>query len=87
TGRVLWSTKVDGTVLGGVVERDGRIYFGDNGGTLWALDAKSGNVVGKLATPNGFNVGSPVIVGKSLVIGSKSGTIYAMPLRRILAQR
>lgn len=87
SGKVLWSTKVEGTVLGGVVEQDGRIFFGDNSGNLWALDAKNGNVDGKLTTPSGFNVGSPVIVGKSLIIGSKAGTIYAMPIDRILASR
>jgi len=84
TGKVLWSTKVGGPVLGGIVEQDGRIYFGDRAGNLWALDAKTGAVDGKLATPTPFNVGSPVIAGQSLIIGSKAGTLDAIPLDRIL---
>lgn len=84
TGKVLWSTKVDGNVLGGVVERDDKIYFGGLGGNIWALDAKTGAVLGRYHTGTPFNVGSPVIVGNSVIIGSKTGTIYAVPLDKIV---
>src|SRR5579872_2318919 len=84
TGEMLWSVKVDGPVLGGIVETDNRIYFGDQEGNLWSLDATTGEVLGKLKTATPFNVGSPVIVGDSLVIGSKMGTIAAVPLDEIL---
>lgn len=83
TGKVLWSTKVEGNVLGGVVERNDKIYFGGRGGNIWALDAKTGAILGKYPTPTPFNVASPVIVGHSLIIGSKTGTIYAVPLSKI----
>jgi outer membrane protein assembly factor BamB len=84
TGEVLWTTKVDGPVLGGIVERDNTIYFGDLSGNLWAVNATTGEVLGKLKTATPFNVGSPVIVGDSLIIGSKMGTISAVPLDEIL---
>jgi len=83
TGNVLWSVKVDGPVLGGIVEHDNKLYFGDRGGNLWALDATTGAVVGKRQMSSSFNVGSPVIVGNSLIIGDKMGTLDAVPLDKI----
>ena len=80
TGKVLWSVKVGGAVLGGVVEHDGTIYFGDRAGNLWALNASTGAVIGKIQMPEPYNVGSPVIVGSSLIIGSAKGDIDAVPL-------
>jgi outer membrane protein assembly factor BamB len=49
-------------------------------GYLWALDAASGRVVGVRKTATSYNVGSPIIVGKSLVIGTNTGRIMAIPL-------
>jgi outer membrane protein assembly factor BamB len=84
TGKVLWTVKVGGPVLGGIVEKDGRIFFGDLAGNLWAVNATTGDVVGKLKTQTPFNVGSPVIVGDSLIIGSQTGSISAIPLDQIV---
>lgn len=84
TGNVVWTTRVDGPVLGGIVDYKDRLYFGDLAGNLWALDATTGTVVGKLKTQTPYNVGSPVIVGGSLIMGSKTGNIAAVPLEDIL---
>lgn len=83
TGALKWKQRTRGPVKGGVVEVDSTIYFGDLGGYLWALDAKTGRVIGdkNLRTP--FNVGSPVVAGQTLVIGSRGGTLSAIPLRAI----
>ena len=35
SGRVKWQLRVGGPVKGGIVERDGAVYFGDLKGTLW----------------------------------------------------
>jgi outer membrane protein assembly factor BamB len=83
TGRVLWRFKAHGPVKGGLVDVDGIIYFGDMGGYLWALNAKSGAVVGSKLMPSGFNVGSPIVIGRTLIIGSRTGTVYALPLESI----
>jgi hypothetical protein len=32
---------------------------------------------------SGFNVGSPIIVGQTLIIGSRTGSVYAIPLQDI----
>lgn len=83
TGRVLWRTKVYGPVKGAAVISGGVLYAGDLGGYLWALDAKTGAKRGVKSMPTGFNVGSPIIIGKTLVIGSFTGAIYAVPLEEI----
>ena len=46
TGMLLWETPTRGAVKGGIVDVDDALYFGDLGGYLWALDAKTGRVVG-----------------------------------------
>lgn len=80
TGMLLWETQTRGAVKGGIVDVDGTIYFGDLGGYLWALDAKTGRVIGDKQMHTPFNVGSPIVVGQTLIIGSDSGSIIAIPL-------
>lgn len=83
TGRTIWETKVHAPVKGGIVSTNGHIYFGDLKGYLWSLDAKTGKVVGAKKMRSGFNVGSPIIVGKTLIVGSRTGSLYAVPLADI----
>ena len=83
TGKVLWTRRVHGPVKGGMVAHHGIVYFGDLQGYLWALDAGSGRLIGVRNAKTSFNVGSPVIVGGSLIIGSNTGRIAAIPLSSI----
>ncbi len=83
TGRVLWKWKTRGPVKGGAVYADGLVYFGDAAGYLWALDARTGKLVGDKKMGSGFNVGSPILAGQTLVIGSRFGTVYALPIATI----
>jgi len=83
TGKLLWSRKVHGPVKGGIVAHNGIVYFGDLNGSLWALDANTGRTIGVRKTGTSFNVGSPIIVGRSLIIGSNTGRISAIPLNAI----
>ena len=87
SGHLQWRVPTRGPVKGGFVTTGNVLYFGDFGGFLWALDAHSGARVGVKAMPSGFNVGSPIVVGTTLIAGSKTGTIYAVPLRDIRAAR
>jgi outer membrane protein assembly factor BamB len=80
TGMLVWESQTHGAVKGGMVDVDGTIYFGDLGGYLWALDAKTGHVIGDKQMHTPFNVGSPIVVGQTLIIGSDSGSIIAIPL-------
>lgn len=83
SGRVIWKTQIYGPVKGAFVIKDGIAYFGDLSGALWALDAGTGAKLGDESFPTAFNVGSPIIVGDTLVIGSFTGSVYALPLDSI----
>ncbi len=83
SGKERWRLRVAGPVKGGIVAAAGRLYFGDLGGYLWAVDAARGTVIGKRKMRDGFNVGSPIIVGRTLVIGSRKGYVFALPLRTL----
>jgi outer membrane protein assembly factor BamB len=87
TGRVKWSLRVSGPVKGGLVVREGVLYFGDLKGTLWAVDAASGRAIGSIQTDVSFNVGSPIVLNDSLVIGSAQGPVLAVPLADIRTSR
>jgi outer membrane protein assembly factor BamB len=80
---LLWETPTRGVVKGGIVDVDDVLYFGDLGGYLWALDAKTGRVVGDKLMHTPFNVGSPIVVGTTLIIGSDTGSVIAIPLEKI----
>jgi outer membrane protein assembly factor BamB len=83
TGKVRWHLRAAGPMKGGFVGVAGAVYFGDLGGYLWSVDAARGTVLGRLRMKDGFNVGSPIIVGKTLIIGSKKGYVFALPVDSI----
>jgi outer membrane protein assembly factor BamB len=83
SGMLVWETPTRGAVKGGVVEVDGIVYFCDYGGYLWALDAKTGRVIGDKNAHAAFNVGSPIVAGQTLIVGSDSGSVIAVPLAAI----
>ena len=83
SGTLVWEMRTRGAVKGGIVEVGGIVYFGDLGGYLWALDAKTGRVIGVKNMHTPFNVGSPIVVGRTLIIGSDSGSVIAVPLAAI----
>jgi outer membrane protein assembly factor BamB len=83
SGMLVWESPTRGAVKGGIVDVDGIVYFGDLGGYLWALDAKTGRVIGDKFMHTAFNVGSPIVDGKTLIIGSDSGAVIAVPLQTI----
>ncbi|HKE38101.1 MAG TPA: PQQ-binding-like beta-propeller repeat protein [Candidatus Baltobacteraceae bacterium] len=83
TGVMRWQLRVGGPVKGGIAARDDVLYFGDLAGYLWAVDARNGRPIGKIQAGTPFNVGSPIILNDSLVIGSRDGAVLAVPLRAI----
>lgn len=85
TGRLRWRTPLHGVVKGGIAALDGVLYFGDYAGYLYAMDERTGRVIGTLHFDTPFNVGSPLIAGRTLIIGSYSGSVIAVPLRAIRA--
>ncbi len=83
TGKLVWRTQLAGPVKGAPVLVEGTLYFGDLSGRLWAIDARTGRPIGALAMRTPFNVGSSIVVGRTLVIGSQTGRIVAVPLDRV----
>ncbi len=83
TGAVKWRITTHGPVKGGIVDVAGTLYFGDLGGYLWAANAANGAVVGVKNMHSAFNVGSPIVAGQTLIIGSRGGTILALPISSI----
>ncbi|HEY9086256.1 MAG TPA: PQQ-binding-like beta-propeller repeat protein [Candidatus Tyrphobacter sp.] len=83
SGRVEWQLRVHGPVKGGIAARDGVLYFGDLGGTLWAVSARTGRAIGNVSTDMQFNVGSPIIVNDTLIVGTHHGDVIAVPLSTI----
>ena len=87
TGRVRWNRRVGGVVKGGLVASRGIVYFGDFSGRLWALRERDGSIVGVANVGTPFNVDSPIIVGETLVIGSATGRVLALPLAALAGSR
>jgi len=83
TGRILWSKQIKGPVKDAFAVKQGVLYFGDLAGYLWALNARDGSIIGAKAMPTSFNVGSGIVVGGTFVIGSFTGSVYAVPLQTI----
>jgi len=87
TGSVKWRLHTHGPVKGGIVNAGGTLYFGDMGGYLWAVNGATGAVVGDKNMHTPFNVASPIVAGKTLIIGTKDGEILALPLAAIRSDR
>lgn len=84
TGKLLWKRRLHGLDQSASVLKDGVLYTGDSSGVMWAFNAASGAVIGSKRFPDGFRVGSPIIVGRTLVVGSNTGYVFAVPLNDIL---
>lgn len=83
TGAVKWVMRTHGPVKGGIVDAGGTLYFGDLAGYVWAVKASNGSVVGVKNMHTPFNVASPIVAGQTLIIGSRGGTLAAVPLASI----
>lgn len=80
SGRELWRTRVDGAVKSAPVVARGVLLFGDLGGSFWALDRGSGRVVATRRIGIRTNVGSPIVVGRTLLASGASGKLVALPV-------
>ena len=87
TGKIIWRRPLLAVVKGGISAKDGRIFFGDVDGHLWALNERTGAVDGVRDVGAQFNVGSPLIAGNTMVIASNTGSIIAVPLSTIVGSR
>src|SRR3954452_15011323 len=83
---VKWVATTTGDVSATPAVADGAVYFGDFGGTLWKLDADTGDVLWSHKVPDytghagDYARTSPALAGQTLVVGIiKGSTTVAGP--------
>lgn len=80
-GQILWSTPTRGWVWATPLLVDNVLYFGDNEGFIYALDAQTGAVVWQQQPDTSANraiIGAPVILDDRLYFGSKAGLLHIL---------
>jgi outer membrane protein assembly factor BamB len=82
SGRVRWKMRTAAAVKMSAIEQNGRLYFGDTGGTFYVVDAKSGRVISRRSYPSLFSISSPVIFGDTLYIANDD-VVRAIPPAQI----
>jgi outer membrane protein assembly factor BamB len=83
TGKLIWKAATGGWVWSTPVIADNSVYFGDQDGTLFSLDAASGAVRWQIKPDQAENraiTSTPVIVGDTLYFASNAGILYAVDL-------
>jgi outer membrane protein assembly factor BamB len=79
TGHVRWAVRTRAAVKMNAVEKSGLLYFGDTGGTFYAVEATSGRAVAERRYPSFFTTSSPVIFGETLYVAN-GDVVRAIPL-------
>lgn len=82
---IAWNFQASGSINTQVLLQDGKIYFGSNGGTIYALDEKTGKEIWsiqvddvELKARKHFTTG--VIEGNTLYMGSANKRLYAIDI-------
>ena len=86
--RVLWTSREVGRVVGTPMVKDGLLYVGDLGGTVYCLDSATGALVWKHET-SGAIWGCLLLAGNRLYVGTDAGNITILRAGRrkeLLAQ-
>ena len=77
TGKILWETKTE-DLQQGMAYANGIIYQ-KTYGTLWAMDANTGNVLWKFTSAPAFGAGSPAVSGDGKIyVGFGNGDFYCL---------
>lgn len=80
TGAVRWTFQAVGPVAETAAIASGRLYFGDEDGWFYVLDAKSGRLVASRYLGGSFAADYPLIAGQTLYQPNENGQMLAMPL-------
>jgi outer membrane protein assembly factor BamB/HEAT repeat protein len=75
--RLLWTSRDVGRVVGTPIVKDGLLYVGDVGGTIYCLDAATGALVWKHET-NAAIWGSLLLAGDRLYVGNEEGLMTVL---------
>lgn len=82
TGKVLWNLRTWADVKMSPVVTTDRLYFGDVGGVLYAVDRRTGEVLSTNSFLQPFSAAPPLIVGDTIFV-AVGQVIVAMPLSGI----
>ena len=74
---LLWTSRDVGRVVGTPIVKDGLLYVGDVGGTVYCLDAATGTLVWKHET-NDTIWGSLLLTGDRLYVGNDAGLMTVL---------
>lgn len=83
TGKLVWSTLLDGEIDSSPAFAGGKIFIGDNSGTLTALDARTGAISWKARSFSRFGRGreyfyaTPTVAYGRVYASNTDGTVYA----------
>ena len=78
-GKLLWEQKTEGGIRSSPGVKDGKVFFGDDFGFVYALDAATGKILWKYETEGGAEILSSVNFYKeSLLVGSYDGNLYCL---------
>ncbi|MEP6922048.1 MAG: PQQ-binding-like beta-propeller repeat protein [bacterium] len=86
--RLLWTSREVGRVVGTPIVKDGLLYVGDLGGTVYCLDAANGALVWKHETDEAI-WGCLLLAGDHLYVGNAEGSMTVLRAGRrkeLLAQ-
>ncbi|MFL5967801.1 MAG: PQQ-binding-like beta-propeller repeat protein [Gaiellaceae bacterium] len=81
--RLLWRFDAGDEVDASIAYASGRVYFGDNGGDVYALNARTGREIWRSSSYSGFLRGreyfyaTPTIAYGRVYLGNTDGTLYA----------
>lgn len=82
TGKILWNLRTWAGVKMSPLIAQGRVYFGDTGGVLYAVDASTGSVIHTSSFLQPFSSAPPLIAGDTIFAAAGS-IIVAMPLSNV----
>jgi outer membrane protein assembly factor BamB len=76
-GRLLWRTSIGTRLNSSPTVSDGIVYFGDTGGTFYALDAATGDVRWASDEVAGKINCDPTVVDGVVYVGDLRGSLHA----------
>jgi len=82
SGKILWNLRTWANVKMSPVVAQGRLYFGDISGILYAVDAKNGTAIHTSSFLQPFSSAPPLIAGDTIFV-AVGQIIVAMPLENV----
>ncbi len=74
----LWDISTGGSIDQGILEHNGRLYFGSYNHNFYCIDAGNGRLVWKFRTEDRIGISSPIIHDNTIFIGSFDYNMYAL---------